>query len=565
MSSIGIMLKQNSLDNDLMNIKRYIPNEADIGRRVVCLYRVSSDKQVTYNDNNDADIPLQRRECRRFIEQQGWVLVHEEREDGVSGYKVRASKRDSIQNIKELAAGRRFDIFLVFLFDRIGRISDETPFIVEWFVKQANVRVWSTREGEQRFDNHTDKLTNYIRFWQADGESEKTSIRTKTGLGLLVEDGHYKGGNPPYGYMLVKSGRLDKKKNEKKNLAILEEEAVIVMKIFSLYVQRGYGVHKIANKLTEEGIKTRNGKNFHHSSINNIIRNLTYTGVLRSGESRSPVIEALQIITPNVWGKAQDIMEKRNTDSANARTYPMNTESRCLLNGKVYCADCGSRLVVTTNGRYIYENGEKLKKLRYSCYGKSRKQTNCHGQTGYTAKRLDSMIDGVIRHIFENMRNISKSEVVTSSLAALQRESESRYKVAQRNYAKTATDLAELKTEVVKAIRGESKFQSELLNELIAQAESGLVEYETICNKAKHELDECKYRVAEIQARYDEVISWTELYDAADLPAKKMIIAHLINRIEVGTDYQIHIDLNVDLAHFNIELDFCTYEQKETA
>lgn len=57
------------------------------------------------------------------------------------------------------------------MFDRIGRIADETPFVVEWFVKNG-VRVWSTQEGEQRFDNHTDKLTNYIRFWQADGESE---------------------------------------------------------------------------------------------------------------------------------------------------------------------------------------------------------------------------------------------------------------------------------------------------------------------------------------------------------------------------------------------------------
>ena len=30
----------------------------------------------------------------------------------------------------------------------------------------------------QRFKSHTDRLTNYIRYWQADGESQKTSIRT---------------------------------------------------------------------------------------------------------------------------------------------------------------------------------------------------------------------------------------------------------------------------------------------------------------------------------------------------------------------------------------------------
>ena len=31
----------------------------------------------------------------------------------------------------------------------------------------VKIEVWSAREGEQRFDNHVDKLLNYIRFWQA--------------------------------------------------------------------------------------------------------------------------------------------------------------------------------------------------------------------------------------------------------------------------------------------------------------------------------------------------------------------------------------------------------------
>jgi hypothetical protein len=299
--------------------------------------------------------------------------------------------------------------------------------VVEWLIKH-DILVWIINEGEQRLDNHTDKLMNYIRFWQADGESEKTSIRTKAGLGLLVESGHYKGGSVPFGYELVKSGRLDKKGNEKKNLSVLEEEAVIVRKIFDLYVQHGYGVHRICNILTDEGIKTRAGKNFHHASINAMIRNLTYTGVLRSGESRSKVIEELQIIPPEVHAKALDILKKRNKDAADNRTYPMNINSRCLLNGKVYCADCGSRLTVTTNGKFYYENGEKMKRLRYSCYGKTRKQTDCHGQTGYTVSRLDGVVDGVIRHIFDSMRSIPKTEVVNSGLAALQKEQESLYK-----------------------------------------------------------------------------------------------------------------------------------------
>ena len=103
----------------------------------------------------------------------GWVIVHEEQEEGVSGHKVRAAQRDKIQVIKGYAMRDEFDILLVFMFDRIGRISDETPFVVEWFARNG-IRVWSTREGEQRFENHNDRLMNYIRFWVADGESEKT-------------------------------------------------------------------------------------------------------------------------------------------------------------------------------------------------------------------------------------------------------------------------------------------------------------------------------------------------------------------------------------------------------
>ena len=256
-----------------------IENRMMTGNRVDCLYRVSTDKQVDYNDKSQADIPMQRRECHRFCEKMGWTIVHEEQEDGVSGHKVRAENRDKLQIIKERAKQGKFDILPVFMFDRIGRIADETPFVVEWFVKNG-IRVWSTQEGEQRFDNHTDKLTNYIRFWQADGESEKTSIRTKTALGQLVEDGGFKGGLAPYGYDLVKSGRFNKRKHEVFELAVNKAEAAVVRIIFDKYVHEGFGAQRIATYLNNLGYRARTGKMWHHASVRGIICNLTYTGVL---------------------------------------------------------------------------------------------------------------------------------------------------------------------------------------------------------------------------------------------------------------------------------------------
>ena len=177
-------------------------------KRVYCLYRVSTKGQVDKDD-----IPMQKTSCREFAERNGWTILKEFQEKGVSGFKVSASDRDAIQDLKAAAEKKEFDVLLVFMFDRIGRIDDETPFVVEWFIKHG-IEVWSVNEGEQRMDNHVDKLMNYIRFWQANGESQKTSARVKTRLNQMTLDGKFTGGVAPFGYKLIKSGEINKKGKE---------------------------------------------------------------------------------------------------------------------------------------------------------------------------------------------------------------------------------------------------------------------------------------------------------------------------------------------------------------
>ena len=105
-------------------------------KRVICLYRVSTKGQVDKDD-----IPMQRIECRKFIETQGWTLVGEYAEKGVSGFKVSAEKRDAIMSIRKEAERGAFDVLLVFMFDRLGRRDDETPFLVEWFISKGIDRI----------------------------------------------------------------------------------------------------------------------------------------------------------------------------------------------------------------------------------------------------------------------------------------------------------------------------------------------------------------------------------------------------------------------------------------
>ena len=126
-----------------------------------------------------------------------------------------------------------------------------------------------------------------------------------------MEEGHYKGGTAPYGYRLVKSGRFNKKKHELNDLQIVPEEAAVVRLIFGKYVNEGYGAQRIASYLNSNGYRARSGRNWHHASIRGMICNLTYTGVLRSGESRSPVIPELQIISQEMFDRAQEIRTAR--------------------------------------------------------------------------------------------------------------------------------------------------------------------------------------------------------------------------------------------------------------
>ena len=102
-------------------------------KRVICLYRVSTAGQVDHDD-----IPMQRIACREFVSKHpGWVILKEIAEKGVSGYLKSADERDAILEIRRNALAGEFDVLLVFMFDRLGRREDETPFIVQWFVEHG--------------------------------------------------------------------------------------------------------------------------------------------------------------------------------------------------------------------------------------------------------------------------------------------------------------------------------------------------------------------------------------------------------------------------------------------
>ena len=218
------------------------------------------------------------------------------------------------------------------MFDRIGRRDDETTFVVEWLVRNG-VSVWSVCEGEQRFDNHVDKLTNYIRYWQAAGESEKISERTRTRIRQLTEEGCFTGGQCPYGYRLVRGKRLNKKKQALYELQICEKEARVVGIIFDKAAREGLGSYRIAKYLNSQNITTRKGKRWNQGSISHILSNRLYLGYLQKGGTESPRLPHLQIVEDAIFSQVQELKESRNRKENNMSTISAPKHGKALLSG----------------------------------------------------------------------------------------------------------------------------------------------------------------------------------------------------------------------------------------
>lgn len=513
-------------------------------KRVMCLYRVSTKGQVAPED----DIPMQRRECMDFILQhKDWKFVGELMEKGVSGYKVSASKRDAIVQMRAMAERKEFDILLVFMFDRLGRREDETPFLVQWFIEHG-IEVWSTREGQQRLDNGADRLINFIRFWQASGESEKISIRVKAAHAQMTEDGIWRGGACPYGFRLVHKGRIGKKNRPLYDLEIDEETSPIVQEIFELYGKSGYGVQRICNHLNQKYPNPK--KIWTRPSVMTILKNPIYTGRMHMNNILSKPIKDLRIISDADFDFVQKEMKARIPREYNAKNntvlatdHPTKTGvyGASLLSGLLYCKHCGHRLV----GTYFTENRRTGRVTRpiYRCFNTSHAARKCAGKSVYSANRIDNAVEESISGFFSQIQN--EIHVVWTSKDHRQIRTCSRGKLenAERNLEKLEAQRLALEHETVESLMGNSHYDSEFLTKLISDNKSALEEARMEVERLKAIDDGNADITMSFEVEYQHVQDWREVFDNATINEKKTILCQLIDRIEVDRDYHITIFL----------------------
>lgn len=531
-------------------------------KRVYTLYRVSTLGQVEKDD-----IPMQKEYCRDFIaEHHDWRLVKEVFEKGVSGFKKSAKERDAILDIQQAAIKGEFDVLLVYMFDRLGRRDDETPFIVEWFVNNG-IEVWSAKEGQRRFETHVDKLLNYITFWQASGESIKTSIRVKTRMEQLTAEGVYTGGTVPYGYRLVHNGRMNKRNRAVFDIAIDEDAAETIRLIFRLYVQEGYGTQRLSRYLAEHNITKPNGKNFPNTSLNHIIKDKLYVGIIHNGDVESDVIPELQIVDRDIFDEAQRLMTARATHHGDT---PLNMSGRSLLIGNVFCGCCRNRLTMSTSGhKHTRKDGTVIRKTRfmYQCHYGVRHPGECDGQTVYNVEKLDSIVEEIMLYQFSKIQMSNGKQIVSEAHKTHIARAKSAIGKVKRELVEKQKELTDYQAEILRVIRGDSAFTQEMLTPLLTQAQADVDRLTAALEAAQTDLRECELSADDEMKEYKQIQTWADLYKTCTFEAKKMIVSRFIKSIYVHRGYDLEIEFNVpfeEFRHLTIIADETTPNSRES-
>ncbi len=509
-------------------------------KRVNCLLRVSSRQQLRGDD-----IPVQRSECRNYIDShEDWYFQKEYVEKAVSGFKTALKDRDILQEILADAKSESFDVLLVYMSDRIGRKEDESPFFVTTLNK-LGIEVWSVKEGQIKTQEHIDKLLNYIRFWQAEGESRKTGARVKDAQETFVRAGKFVGGYAPFGYRLEYSGAISNHGRALKKLVVNEEQIPIIGKIYDYAVRFQYGDLKIAKALNEEKIPAPKDI-WKAGTIARILQNPVYMGYLaynrRKRNEKNGRLERipmeqwilsnlpnpeLVIVPETIWWQAQKLREARRptcqAGTERGTTCQTGTERRLTcqtaipritatgqltLLGLVYCGSCGGRL--TNGSKYNYwttRAGEKRKSYvgRYRCLNQTIGSLQCSGKPGYAAKELETIVTEVVIRCLCHFPAVDVTEKVQEArrekLQQQRKEQERRQREKQRlqkEKQELERDREVLQKEIPAALRGESSFSPEQLALLLAQKEEQIRNIEQVIEAVGEEnIEKVEEQIAE--------------------------------------------------------------------
>ena len=225
--------------------------------------RVSTGKQDELSPDSQAKL------LKDYAKSHGYVVSKIFYEVGISGRK--ADKRPEFQKMIGLAkaSDHPADAILVWKYSRFARNQEESIVYKSLLKKKHNVDVISV--SEPLVDGPFGSLIERIIEWMDEYYSVRLSGEVTRGMKEKAERGGYQA-RPPLGYKIV---------THKEPPVIVPEEAEIVKLIFEKYANENLGIFEIARLLNMHNFKTSHGKEFERRSIEYILQNPTYCGMIR--------------------------------------------------------------------------------------------------------------------------------------------------------------------------------------------------------------------------------------------------------------------------------------------
>ena len=301
-------------------------------------------------DQDFTSLDAQRESAENYIASQkseGWVMLPTLYDDG--GYTGANTDRPALQKLMSDIKNGGINCVVVYKVDRLSRSLLDFTHLLEFFEKYNVVFVSVT----QAFSTNTSmgRLTLNILLSFAQFEREIISERTKDKMGAARKKGLWVGGIPILGYDL---DRINHK------LVINPKEAAIVRELFDIYIKEK-SLLRTAVILNEKGYrrktytppkgKTMGGQKFQTTTVQYIVKNITYTGKIKYAGVMYPGLHKL-IISEETFQKAQEILANNRI----RREKVGYSKNAALLSDILRCKACGKVMfhTYTMRGKYKY-------------------------------------------------------------------------------------------------------------------------------------------------------------------------------------------------------------------
>lgn len=337
-----------------------------ISRRKVAVYaRVSTD-----DEEQATSYETQVKHYTEFIQKKPeWEYVKVYADDGISGTSTK--RRDGFNEMIKDALDRKIDLIITKSISRFARNTLDTISYTRK-LKAKGIEVYFEKENLWSLDEKTEFLLT-IMASMAQEESRSISQNVTMGKRWGMKEGRV---SWAYSNMLGYT-----KENGK--IVVVENEAILVRKIYQLFLREGKTCSGIAEYLKEKGIPTPSGNSckWTKNTINSILRNEKYKGdALLQKTYTSDYLEHKvernrghlpqyyvenshpAIIDKEEWEIVQAELMRREQIGA---AYSGNS----IFSSKLICGDCGGFY-----GKKKWHSTSKYSRFVYRCNGKYNKE-----------------------------------------------------------------------------------------------------------------------------------------------------------------------------------------------